>query len=366
MTDWLPDGWSIPQLLLIALVLSVVLAGAVAASTSQTAFGAYNAGWDGGSELRDVASEQGAEPLVALNTSKYETVEPNGTVAVILSPTAAYTETDRAQIASFVDAGGTLILAEDFRPHSTPILERLGAETRFDGAPLRDEQEYYRSPALPVATNVTDSSATAGVDQLTLNHATSLQTDSSANDTTVLASSSEYAYLDRDRDAELDDTEALDSRPVVVRERVGNGTVYVVSDPSLFINAMLDQPDNGQFTRNLFAADRVLFDYSHKAGQPPLRRAVLTLQDSPLWQLSLGLLGIGTVIWAIPLRRRLTAITDRFSRGDTAPDEPALADATPEDVIAYLSREHPDWDEDRLRRVMRGVIRRDTTTEHDD
>jgi len=213
---------------------------------------------------------------------------------------------------------------------------------------------------------VRDSPVTAGVDQLTLNHATSLRTNRSANNTTVLASTSEFAYLDRDRDADLDENEELDGRPVVVREGIGDGTVYVVSDPSLFINAMLDQPDNGQFTRNLLATERVLFDYSHKAGQPPLRRAVLTLQDSPLWQLSLGLVGIGTVIWAIPLRRRLTAVTDRLGRDDTVPDGPALTDADPEDVIAYLAREHPGWDEDRLRRVMRGVIRRDTTTEHDD
>ena len=366
MADWLPERWSLPQLLLVALALSVVLSGAVAASTSQSAFGAYNAGWDGASDLRGLASDQGAEPTVALNTSEYETVDPNGTVAVILSPSEPYSERDRARVADFVDSGGTLVVAEDFRPHSTPILERLGVETRFDGAPIRDEQEYYRSPAFPVAVNVSDHPATAGVDALTLNHGTSLQVNASANNTTVLVSSSEFAYLDRDRDGELDDDEQLASRPVAVRESVGNGTVYVVSDPSLFINAMLDRPGNDQFARNLLSTERALLDYSHKTGQPPLVRAVLVLRDSPLWQLSLGLFAVGAVVWGGRLRRRIAALSERFSGDDAPSEELALADADPEEVIAYLSREHPDWDETRLRRVMRGVIRSDKRTEHDD
>lgn len=365
--DWLPGDWSTPQLLLVALVLTVVLTGLVAATTSQSAFGAYNPAWDGASDLRDLASDAGAEPLVALNTTSYPTAEPNGTIAVILSPDEPYTPGERSRVTSFVEQGGTLVVAEDYGRYTTPLLEALGVQTRIDGAPLRDEQEYYRSPAFPLATNISESPETNGVDQLTLNHGTGLETNRSANGTTVLVSSSEYSYLDRTRNESLDDSEELVGRPVVVRESVGNGTVYVVSDPSLFINAMLERPGNAQFTRNLFGThERVLLDYSHLSGTPPLMRAVLTLQGNPIWQVLLAILGLSAIIWNGRLREQLAELWDWSTSTEEEAIELALSDADPEDVVAYLSRQHPDWDEQRLRRVMRGVIRNAEGTQSDD
>ncbi|MEF8859036.1 MAG: DUF4350 domain-containing protein [Halolamina sp.] len=356
--DWLPEGWSTPQLLLVALVLTVALTGVVAASTSQSALGAYNPAWDGASDLRDLVSDEGAESLVALNTTSYTTTEPNGTIAVILSPDEAYSPSERTRVTSFVEQGGTLVVAEDYGPHTRPLLGALGVQTRIDGAPLRDEQAYYRSPAFPLATNVSESPETAGVDQLTLNHGTSLRTNRSINGTTVLASSSEFAYLDRNRTESLDDSEELTSRPVVVRETVGEGAVYVVADPSLFINAMLERPGNAQFARNLFGAhERVLLDYSHLTGTPPLMRAVLILQGTPFWQVLLAVLGLSAIVWNGRLREQLVTLRDWA----TAPEEQAgglaLSEADPDAFLASLSRQHPDWDEQRLRRVMRGVIR---------
>jgi hypothetical protein len=366
VADWLPEGWSLPQLLLVALALTVVLTGVVAAGTSQTAFSTYNAAWDGASELRDVATEQGADPVVALNTSQYAATDPNETIAVVLSPDEAYSPQDRQRLAAFVQQGGTVVIAEDFGATTTPLLTAVSADTRFDGAPLRDEQEYYRSPALPVATNVSDQPETRNVDQLTLNYATSLDVDATANDTTVLVRSSEFAYLDTDRDGELDDNETLASRPVVVRERAANGTVYVVSDPSVFINAMLERPGNAQFARNLFAdRETVLLDYSHVTGQPPLAVALLTLQESPFWQVLVGSAGIGAIVWGRRLRDVAGGLAERLRR-DRPADRITLSDADPEEIVAHLQRRHPDWDERRLRRVMRGVIRSDEATQDDD
>lgn len=366
MADWLPDDLSVPQLLLVTLALTIAVTGVVAAGTSQTAFSTYNAAWDGASDLRELANEEGSAPVIALNTTEYTAVDPNEAVAIVLSPDEAYSQQDRARLASFVEQGGTLVLAEDFGPHTTPLLQAVGGETRLDGPPLRDEQEYYRSPALPVATNVTEAPETEGVDQLTLNHGTSLAVDNDTNNATVLVASSEFSYLDTDRDGELDDDEELASRPVVVRERVGNGTVYTVSDPSLFINAMLDRPGNEQFVRNLVSdQETVLLDYSHQTGQPPLVVALLTLQDSPIWQVFLGTAGIAAVVWTRRLRELPTRIGDRLTR-DRPTERFSLADANPDEIVAYLKRRHPDWDEQRLRRVMRGVIRNDESTDSND
>ena len=363
----MPGDWSAPQYLLVALVLTIVITGGVAASTSQTAFGSYNAAWDGASDLRDLAADAGADPVVALNTTEYESVDPDGTVAIVLSPDEPYTLAERTRVSEFVDAGGTLVVAEDYGPHSAGILRALGVQTRIVGVPLRDEQEYYRSPAFAVATNVTEDPVTAGVDQLTLNHGTSLRANDSNPNTTVLVRSSEFAYLDRNRDGHLNDSEELASHPVVVREAVGNGTVYVVSDPSLFINAMLERPGNARFTRNLVGNhSTAMLDYSHLSGQPPLVLATLTLQRSPLWQVVAAGVGLGGILFVGRLRGLLSTVLERLRRRGRPESNHEFVLVDPDDVVQYLARRHPEWDEARLRRVMRGVLRADESGQDND
>lgn len=375
--DWLPlpGDWSYPRLLLGALVLTVVLTGLVAASTSSTSFGAYNPAWDGAASLGDEADAVDSEVVRALNTTAYLSTPAEGTVAVVLAPDRSYDDQDIARVRSFLQRGGTLVVAEDYGRPGNRLLADVGARSRVDGTPLRDEREYYRAPSLPVATNVTASNATEGVDQLTLNHGsvvTDVPADANASrsNATVLVRSSEFAYLDANGNEELDDAETMASRPVVVSERVGNGTVYVVSDPSLFINAMLERPGNRRFVRNLFGAhDRVLLDLSHQSNQPPLAVGVLVLQETPLYQSLLGLVGMVAVLGAPTARRRVSRWRDRRRRGvggERTPVDRETGRVDREVLVRHLERTHPDWDERRVRRVMTGVLDRPHEGRDDD
>jgi hypothetical protein len=302
-------AWEVdyPRAVLAGLVVLVVLALGVAAGTSTVSFGAYNAAWDGASDLQGLAADQGAEAEIVTNASVYEDVEPNRTVALVLSPSSVYDRADRERIRAFVEAGGTLVVAEDFRPHSNALLAAVGAEARLDGRLLRDERHNYRSPAMPVATNVTEEaeatttnrSVTDGVEQLTLNYGTAVEPGNAS----VLVRTSPYAYRDVDRDGELDENETLGTYPVVTAESVGAGRVLVVGDPSAFVNVMLDRPGNNRFVANTFAAasvgpgsaDTVILDYSHAGAIPPLMFAVLTLRDSVLLQLLVGFGGLAAL-----------------------------------------------------------------------
>jgi len=169
----------------------------------------------------------------------------------------------------------------------------------------------------------------------------------------VLARSSPYAYLDADRDEELDDEEELASRPVATVEGVGEGYVVVVGDPSALINAMLDRPGNRAFVRALFAGhDRALLDYSHAEGIPPLSAALLAVRGSPPLQLLLGLGAVlGAAVWVrrpAPLVRALERLRRR------RPSPPVRGD--PEALTTYLVARHPDWSRERVRRVVEAVV----------
>jgi hypothetical protein len=347
-----------PRSLLVALVLVVVLTILFAATTSTAAFGAYNPAWDGASGLQDQASAVDVGSEVSINTSTYERADPDSTVAVILTPGEAYGPTDTARVRTFVEEGGTLVVAEDFGPHSNPLLEAIGAETRVDGRLLRDERYYYRSPNITVANDVTRHPLTTGVDQLTLNHGTALDANTSEeSETEVLVNSSAFAYFDANRNAAFDGSESIDRRPVATIEPVGEGQVIVIADPSMMINAMLDRPGNQAFVRNVFADhDRVVLDYSHTESLPPLGYALVVVRDSGPLQALIGLVGVAAVVVATRQRELLSSIV-------RPPDGTDAVDIDPE--IARLRSEHPDWDEQRLERVARSRYRNDESGDGD-
>lgn len=351
-----PVPTSYPQLVLVVLAAAVAAATLVAAATSGAAFGAYNPGWDGTSELRGEADAAGAETVVVDNASRYESLPANDTVAFVLAPDERYGPDDADRVREFVEHGGTLVVADDVPARTNPLLADLGVTARIDGAPLRDERNYYRSPAMPRATNATGHPLVERVDAVTLNHGTALE----PGNATVVVGSSEYAYLDRNRNEELDDAERLAERPVVTVESIGDGRVIATSDPSMLINVMIERADNRAFAAALVAGqERVVLDVSHAEDLPPLVAATLALRNSPALQLLAGGAGIAAVAaWQTGLlgaaRRR---VESRVSGWPAAsPDELALTES---DVAALLEREHPDWDETRRERVMTAIMNRD-------
>ncbi|WP_121820741.1 DUF4350 domain-containing protein [Halostella salina] len=349
-----------PQVLLAALLVATVAGVGVAASTSSAGFGAYNPAWDGASDLRTIADEQGTESQIVRDTAAYDTLGPNETVAVVLSPDEPYDANDTERVRTFVENGGTVVVAADFGANGNDLLAGLGADARVDGAPLRDERHYYRAPALPVATNVSNHSLTSGVRRVTLNHGSAVN----ASGATVLIASSSYGYLDRNGNDTIDDNETLASYPVATVERAGDGRVIAVSDPSILINAMLERTDNRAFAGNLLgSADTVVLDYSHSEELPPLVALQLTVQRSAVLQVLLGVLGVlGVGAWA---RRPSVSVPIPIPWSDDSPDNAGPFLST-EEVAETVRRRHPDWQADRVERVTEGIMRRRSERTDDD
>lgn len=353
-----------PRVVLVVVAAATAVALAAGATTSTTDFGAYNPGWDGTSDLAAVADATGGDARVTADAADYGTVDPSGTVAVVLSPDRPYGPAAE-RVRRFVRAGGTLVVAEDFGPHGNALLAAVGADARVDGRLLRDERVAHRSPAMPVATTVPDHALTAGVDRLVLNHGTAVR----PGNATVLASTSGYAYRDADRDGRPDPGERPGPHPVATIERVGEGRVVVLGDPSLLVNAMLDRPGNRQLAANLLSgADRVLLDHSRADRLPPLSRALLGLRRSTLAGAAVGT----AAVLAIAAWSRWNRDA-RESPGSDGPDgtddgRPVergagvdaggghTASADPEALVASLRARHPDWDRDRVERVVRAVL----------
>ncbi|QIB75535.1 DUF4350 domain-containing protein [Halogeometricum borinquense] len=341
------------RIAVVGLAVVVVLSLGVGAATSSASFSAYNSAWNGAADVQPVASETGATFSVA---TEVETAyrEPNSTVSIILSPDQAYTRAEAQRVREFVEQGGTIIVADDFGPHTNPLLSALGSDVRIDGRLLRDEQQYATTPNFSEATTTPNATFLDTDQTLTLNHGSALR----ANGTTVLARSSEFSYVDSNRNYQLDDSEALQSRPIAMQESVGDGTIIVVSDPSMFINAMLEREGNRAFVTGLLEPhDRVVADYSHTEQIPPLAGFVLWLQRTPVAQVGFGAIALALVGVVVFRPRQLVGVFDRKT-------EPTPVDA--DALRAYLASQHPDWDETELGRVMTGVMPEETNLSEDD
>lgn len=353
-----------PRILLGALAITTAVALVALAATSATAFGLYNPAWDGSADFRAMVSEESdAELVIARETSAYAETDPPETVAFVAAPDESYSDAEADRLRTFVEGGGRLVVLENFGAGGNDLLEHVGAETRVDGRLLRDEREYAQGPAMPVATGVNEAAVPGTVEQLTLNHATAVEP---GGDATVLVSTSPYAYLG-DEDADLAAAE-LDSYPVAAVEPVGEGSVVVVGDPSVTINAMVDEPDNAAFLAWLYAdAGTVIVDVSHGESVPPLQAAALSIRDSAVLGLAVGLVGVATIAGAASRRpRRWLAETlpARLRRDG----RPPLVDPTARDAAraAALREAHPQWDEARIERVITALNNARGKGERDD
>jgi hypothetical protein len=351
-----PD--STPRTLLVLLAVAVGVSVLFGGLTSATVFGSYNPAWDGSTELRDLATNTDGDARIVREVGAYNVSTPRDTVSFVLSPDSTYSDAEATRIERFVRQGGTLVVAEDVGPHSNELLADIGADARFAGTRLRDERFYETSPAMPVATNPANGSYAAGVSALALNHGTAV----ASRNASILVNSSSYAYLDRNGNGGLDDSETLREYPVVTRERLGEGSVVAVGDPSLFINAMIDRRDNRQFARNIVTAHRVrLFDVSHLSALPPLVAAQLSLQESLVVQLTVGL-GLVLTVSYVGL---LVRVRQEFGRGRESPADrdPLVDDAS---VVDWVSARRPEWNRERVRRVSEEISRQKQNGGKDD
>ncbi len=334
---------------LIAWSVALLVGGTllVAGLTSGAAFGLHNPGWQGVSDLQATATQDGLSTQTAVDPADYATVTPSDTVAVLVAP-GNYTPAQRTALRTFLEEGGTVVIASRDPETVNPLLQTLETQIRVAGPPLRDEVKNAQSPDFPLATDVANQTYVREAEGLALNHGTALI---AAGNATALANSSPYAYLDRNRNAALDGAEQLASRPVVARQPIGAGDVVVVSDPSVFINAMLDRDANRALAMGLLAPHETLVIDRSTASLPPLIQMALLIQDAPVLSVGFGggLVGL-VVLWELGVVRRV-----RQRVGDRTPAPPTLTD-DPAALQAYLEAEHPEWDPTRRERVLAGLM----------
>lgn len=357
---WL-QSLGLPQLVLVALCAVLLLALVAAGVSTAAPFAAYNNDWTGTTDLRKAALMDNNTTVVVDNPAMKQPPPTAATTALIIGVPENTTAVETTAT-DVLTNGGTVVVTDETPATTNTLLETLGATANVKRGPIRDPRSYYRQPVLPIVTTTNATGELAGT-EVTLNHAGTL----TPGDATVLATTSQFAYVDGNQNERFDAAESLGTRPVMTREPVGNGTVIVISDSSVFINAMYERDGNRALAEWLYTdSDTLLLSGSAVRPLPRFVTALLWIKSTPVSQTALLATGAGTVLLASRKRYR-TALSDRLQGVPTNKSatvtETTQSEAVSEPqyesgLMSLLHTEHPEWDQHTLRRLVTAVMTR--------
>lgn len=358
-------------------VLALSMVSPVISST--TDFSIFNTDWNGTSsfavstyragmfvpsfEVKDT----GADLQVVTTRILDMDLDPATTALVIIGPTKTFGDEESSTLGAFVRAGGVVLLADDFGTGNS-LLEKMGSGSRFSGLLVMD-LAFDKRPEFSVCFDIAEDPLTANVTKLLLNYPSSI---SPAEDAQVIARTSIASWLDRDGDRVQDWGEPRGPFPVLAREEMGEGSVILLSDPSVLINGMRDELDNGRLADNIVSEiclgrTAVLFDESHRDFFSPV--GITTSFTGGLdanMKIVLVALAFVLVLWmstdlvedalgrvAVTVRRLATAIRAKVWRGKKAPETREVPEKTLDDLARELSEKHPGWKAGVVRYLVR-------------
>jgi len=350
-----------------AILLLTITALAPAVSTT-TDFSIFNSGWNGTSDMAvstyklgkfsptfEVRST-GTEMQVAQVGLDRIKLDPVSSALVEIGPTMPFSNSDGNLVGSFVKQGGTLFLADDFGTGNS-LLAKMGATSRISGKLVMD-LAFDKKPQFPVCFDLRPSPLTRNVTSVLLNYPSYLVINNAT--TTPVAFTSIASWLDNDTITASGLRAHSGPFVILAQERLGNGRIVLLSDPSVLINGMGKYLNNSILKQDILTEistgrSAVFFDESHRSFFDPVAITMkFTGSVSPTAKGAVTILAFVLILWiatdyvdralAIVIRQLMAiyswSVRKIFSWRKPAP---AAATITLEQIEKDVMGKHPDW-----------------------
>lgn len=255
--------------ILLLIVSVLILIGIFRFSQNTNDFGSYNPDWNGGKEIRKLLSENHQVIAMPVRGDLASCVS-NKTAFVILGPKGNFSENDTDIIKKFTETGGLLVLADDFGS-GNELLNRFTTSVSFSNMLLTDDISFWKNVTFPVA-----STGIRNVSNITMNYPTSLViTDESVK---VLSTIS-FGMLSKNESGHGQSG----SYPLIAQFSYGKGEIVAISDPSIFINSMLQMEDNRRLLEE-FVGNRTTVIFDETGRMPPVLSFNYLVKTNPYFQ----------------------------------------------------------------------------------
>ena len=255
-----------------------------------------NNGWNGCSQIYAIT------PRPQLLYS-YETPLPNATSLItIIGPRIPFESSETAELRSFMENGGTVLLADDFGT-GNGLLQGLNVSARFSGQAIADLYFYSRTPSFPLVSDFVPDPLNRNITALIMDHPTYIEILNSSL-VKAIALSSPFSFIDLHNNGTLSPNENTQAYPVIATARIGAGLLVMVANANMFDNELVGLFNNQLFFRNLLriGSGTTLFDLAHLPSAPLTKPRItfrkefdasLTVLQSTLVQ---GLVAAGLVL----------------------------------------------------------------------
>jgi len=199
-------------------------------------------GKNGPLDLSELASLYQLNGFTVSNHTDGLTKETLASVDVLIlsGPFLPLSEDEVEAVIEFVDAGGGLAIMLHIAPPVRTLLQRLDVD--FTNGTLREKNQAIDGNPLNFKVGIlADHPVTAGLDNFSVYGAWALR--GTAPHTTVLAATSQYGWVDLDRNNQFTEGDAAQMFGVMVAGEMGRGRYVVLGDDAVFQNRFFDEPN---------------------------------------------------------------------------------------------------------------------------
>jgi hypothetical protein len=237
------------------LIVIAAIALSVQFSTTNMEFSRFNTNWNGTSDFFNLLEAHGAEEVPPADISA-----TNDSLLLIIAPDTSFSTAEIAALKEFLSNGNTIFIADETGSGNS-LLEGLGSRIRVIPGNISSIDMDFNDYWSVIAYTRKEDPILSNVSSITLNG------PSSVTEGDILVSTSLLSWDDKNNNYYPDGDEPFSSFAILSRDSIRNGTLYVLSDPSIFINGMMEVPmkgDNEEFIENVLALHpRILVEQSH-------------------------------------------------------------------------------------------------------
>ncbi len=247
-----PVSWITGSLMFLVIILL-----AFHLSATNLEYSRYNPSWNGTSAFFSYLDETGGYTEIR---DIRDIVPYNNSVLLIIAPNGGFSSDEIQNYRRYIEQGNTLVIADD-KGKSNSLLEGIGSTIRVIPGNLTSIERVYDDSTSVLAFPATDDPHFSDNGQILLNK------PAYTAGGVPLFTTSLLSWIDRNGNGRPDPHEELGRYPVLTTERKGKGTLYVLSDPAVFINGMWQGgsgPGNADLITDFTGSGRpVLVDQVH-------------------------------------------------------------------------------------------------------
>ncbi len=283
------------------LVILVIILLALHLSATNLEYSRYNPSWNGTSAFFGYLEESAG--YIEIRESR-DILQYYNSVLFIIGPDGTFSNDEIKDYQSYAEQGNTIVIADD-KGGANSLLENIGSTIRVIPGNITSIERVYDDSSSVLAFPTATEAPFSDNGQILLNKPGYTTGGSPVFTTSVLS------WIDLNGNGRPDPDEELGRYPVLSSEKIGKGTVFVLSDPGIFINGMWK---GGSWAGNTALiedftgfGEPVLIDQVH--GETGSCDGVIHLinfiKDSILLRLVILLLGVGCAACIFRMKRKM-------------------------------------------------------------